>query len=381
MAKKIVYLDYAAATPMDNAVLKAMEPYFSDKFYNPAANYLAAKAVKDDIVETKKNIAAHLGARHNEIIHTSGGTESNNLAIRGVMDLFPGKKILVSAVEHESVLNPAAEYKRGLIPVDKQGIVKLESLEKLMNDDVVLISVMLVNNETGAIQPIRKVAETIKQVRRSRAKRKVKTPIYLHADACQAPCYLDVNVHRLDVDMMTLNGGKIYGPKQAGILFTRTGTELQPQMLGGGQQRNRRSGTENPASVAGFAKALEIAAQKRETESARVEKIRHNFIQELQKIYPRMLVNGPAKRHSAHILSVTFPEIDNERLLFQLEDKGILAASGSACSASSEESSHVLKAMGVSESGARSSLRFSFGRNTTETDMRYAADCLKALFA
>lgn len=377
----MIYLDYAAATPMEPVVLKAMQPYFSDKFYNPSANYLAAKSIKDDINEAKKSIASELGVKHTEIIHTSGGTESNNLAISGVMDLYSGKQLLVSAVEHESVLNPAQKYGAKLIPVNARGQVDLEKLNKLINDDTVLISVMLANNEVGTLQPLPRLAEIVRQVRLDRQKRRIDLPLLIHTDACQAPCYLDVNVNRLGVDLLTLNGGKIYGPKGAGILFVKAGLKLSPQLLGGGQQRNLRSGTENPAGIIGFASALKIAAQKRTEEHTRIAALRHQFIESLASKVPTAIVNGSPKKHLPHILSVTLPGIDNERLLYQLDEAGVLAAAGSACSASSDKPSHVLAAMGISDEQAQNSLRFSFGRMTTSRDIDRLINLLEQLVA
>lgn len=372
----MIYLDYAAATPMDEAVLKSMQPYFTEKFYNPSANYLPAKRIKEEITEAKKSIASQLGAKHSEIIHTSGGTESNNLAIAGVMERFPGKKILVSAVEHDAVINPAGKYGAHQIPVDKYGAVDKDAFKKLLSKDVVMVSVMLANNEVGTIQPIKEIADIIENERKNRLNKKIELPIYLHTDACQAPCYLDVHASRLGVDLMTLNGGKIYGPKGSGILFVKSGVQLSPQILGGGQQRGIRSGTENPASLIGFAKALDIAVEKREAERARIEKLRGDFIKGIMAISPDIEINGHPKKHVPHILNATFPGIDNERLLFQLEDEGVLAASGSACSASSEEPSHVLGAMDISDIAARRSIRFSFGRATGGSEIN---ETIKAL--
>lgn len=378
---KQIYLDYAAATPMDKSVLLSMEPYFSDKFYNPSASYLPAKTVRADIVEAKKSIASRLGAKHNEIIHTSGGTEANNLAISGVMESFPGKKMLASSIEHESVLNPAAKYRHRLIPVDKYAVIDFKALSTMISDDVVLISIMLISNEVGSIQPIKEVAGLISRINKTRLENGNELPLYLHVDATQAPCYLDINVSRLGVDLMTLNGGKIYGPKQSGILFARTGVVLKPQILGGKQQRNLRSGTESPASVVGFAAALNMAAEIRKEERTRLENLRIEFINGVLKINPKIIINGHPKKHAPHIISMTFPGVDNERLLFQLEERGILAAAGSACSASSDEPSHVLSAMGCSAETARSSLRFSFGRQTSGQDTRYAVEALDSLLA
>lgn len=381
MSGEVIYLDYAAATPVDEVVLEAMKPYFAEKFYNPSANYLASKAIKDEITEAKQTIAAELGVKHSEIIHTSGGTESNNLAIRGVMDLFPGKKMLVSSVEHDSVLNPAKAYEAELIPVDKTGMVDIERLEKIIDSNTVLISVMLANNEVGTIQPIAKIAELISRIRKDRQKNKSDLPLYLHTDACQAPCYIDVKANRLGVDMMTLNSGKIYGPKGSGILFLKSNLALAPQILGGGQQRGLRSGTENPAGIIGFAKALQLSAENRVGESERVSQLRHRYIEGLQKIDLEIQINQNSKKHLPHIVHATFVGQDNETLVYKLDEVGILAASGSACSASSDEPSHVLAAMGISDEDARSSLRFSFGRQTTTQDIDRTLECLSDLLA
>ncbi|HYF96776.1 MAG TPA: cysteine desulfurase family protein [Patescibacteria group bacterium] len=381
MSAKTIYLDYAAATPMDDAVFQVMKPYFADKFYNPSANYLAAKAVKDEITEAEKIIAAELGVKHSEIIHTSGGTESNNLAIRGVMDLFPDKKMLVSSVEHDSVLKPASEYKTELIPADQTGMVNIERLEKMIDADTVLISVMLANNEVGTIQPIAKIAELVSCIRKDRQKNKLNLPLYLHTDACQAPCYIDVKANRLGADMMTLNSGKIYGSKGSGILFLKSNIALTPQILGGGQQRRLRSGTENPAGIIGFAKALQISAENRIGEYERVSQLRQRFIDGLQKMNPKIKINENSKKHMPHIVHATFVGQDNETLVYKLDEAGIMAASGSACSASSDEPSHVLAAMGISDEDARSSLRFSFGRQTSTKDIDHTLGCLSALLA
>lgn len=377
----LVYLDYAAATPVDKKVLKAMEPYFTEKFYNPSVNYLPAKAIKDDIRNAKQSIAGHMGAKSSEIIHTSGGTEANNLAISGVMDNFPGGEVIISAVEHESVRKPAEKYKHKIIPVDKYGQADLAKLRKLISDETVLVSVMLANNETGATQPVKQIADIITLALKDRRNRGVEKPLYLHSDVCQAPCYMDVHASRLSADMMTFNGGKIYGPKGTGILFVKAGVKLKPQILGGGQQRALRSGTENPAGLIGFARALDLAVGMRKKEAERVGKLRDKFIAGIQDIAPTASVNGHPKKHVPHILNITFPGADNERLLFQLEESGVLAASGSACSASSEEPSHVLGAMGINDELARGSLRFSLGRQTDEKAIDYALKTLKSVLA
>lgn len=383
---KKIYLDYAAATPLDDRVLDAMKPYYSEKFYNPSATYLAAKSVKIDVEEARASVAKMLGVRANEIIFTAGGTEANNLAIHGVMRQYPDANVVVSAVEHESVLQAAKIYNYREAPVETSGAIDIEALEGLIDENTVLVSVMYANNEVGTIQPIARIANLITSIRHKRNLEGNKLPIYFHSDACQAANYLNLN--NLGTDLMTLNGGKIYGPKQSGALITRSNVNLQPQVLGGGQERGLRSGTENVAQIIGFSKALEIAQDLRTTEAKRLKDLQDYAGQQLMHMIPATRINGTAQRLSEpneslkdsmkamkvgnrlpNNLHITFMGQDNERLMMQLDEAGILCATGSACSASNEESSHVLKAMGLSDEEAQSSLRFTMGRNTTKSDI------------
>ncbi len=360
----MIYLDYAAATPLDPVVLKAMQPYFTDNFYNPSAAYLAAKSVASEVKKARESVAFWLGAKPPEIVFTAGGTEANNLAITGIMDQYPDGNVVVSAIEHESILEPAKKYNYKEVKVTKNGIVDVDYLETIIDDKTVLVSVMHANNEIGTIQPIKEIATFLQNIRKTRTNRGDSRPIYLHTDACQAGNYLDLHASRLGVDMMTLNGGKIYGPKQSGALYVRTGVVLSPQILGGGQERGLRSGTENVAGIVGFAKALEISQEKRPVEAKRVTGLRDDFISQLTKSFPDATINGSIKKRLPNNISVTFPGVDNERLMMQLDEKGIMCAVGSACSASNDEPSHVLKAIGLSDEQAQSTLRFSLGRQT-----------------
>ncbi len=370
-----IYLDYAAATPIDPRVFKAMQPYFSDQFYNPSETYLAARSVRQAIDEARHTIAQILGSRPAEIIFTAGATEANNLAIRGVMDQFPDAEVLVSAVEHESVLAPAKLYKHKLTPLDKQGRVDLTKLEKLINDKTVLVSVILVNNEVGTIQPISEISKILNKLSKSR---KSKLPLYLHTDAAQAANLHDLHVARLGVDLLSLNGGKIYGPKQSGLLYAKASTKLKPQIVGGGQELGWRSGTENVPAIIGLTKALDLAQAQRTAELQRLNDLRHNFTKELQESVPVAVINQ-SKHQSPHIISLTLPGFDNERLMMELDERGVMAAVGSACSASKQAASHVLTAIGLSVEEARSSLRFSFGRPTTTEDLKHASKLLAEL--
>ncbi len=359
-------MDHAAATPVDPAVLKAMLPYFSDKFYNPSANYMAAVDARKALESARSGVAHWLGSRPAEVIFTAGGTEANNLAIRGIMERFPKGNVVMTAIEHESVLGPARLYVNKEVPVDRDGRLDPDTLRKSIDDDTVLVSVGYANNEIGTTQPIKEAAKAIAEVRRARGRGGL--PLLFHTDACQAANYLDLHAAKLGVDLMTLNGGKIYGPKQSGVLYVKAGTVLSPLVLGGGQERGLRSGTENVASAIGFGKALDIAQASRHEEASRLHDLQLRFISRLQTAVPGAAVNGSLRHRLPNNLHVTFPGSDNERLLIQLDEAGIMAAAGSACSADSGEPSHVLRSIGLSDDEARASLRFTMGRGT-DADM------------
>lgn len=358
-----IYLDYAAATPVDVAVLETMQPYLADKFYNPSSTYGAARDAQKALAAARSGVAYWLGARPAEIIFTAGGTEANNLAIQGVMRQFPKGNIVVSAVEHESVLEPSGAYDCRVAAVQPDGRLDIDDLRRKIDDKTVLVSVMYANNEIGTVQPIREIARLVDEVRRRRGAKSL--PLYFHADACQATNYLDLHVSRLGADLLSLNGGKIYGPKQTGVLYVKAGVKLVPLIQGGGQERGLRSGTENVAGAIGFEAALELAQKTRHDETARLQKLQKQFIKQLQDAVPEAIINGSRKHRLPNNVHVTIPGQDNERLLIRLDEAGIMAAAGSACSASNEEPSHVLKAIGLSDAYARSSLRFTMGRPTT----------------
>ncbi len=359
------YFDFAAATPLDETVIAAMQPYHSERFYNPSALYIAAQDAKQALESARKMVAGVLGAKPAEIIFTAGGTESDNLAIQGVMRSFPDANCVVSTLEHDAVLAPAGLFEHKRAAVSPNGRIDLDNLHSQIDEQTVLISVMYANNEIGTVQPIAKIASIVATIRKERAASGNDLPLYLHTDACQAANYLSLLVGTLGIDLMTLNGGKIYGPKQSGVLYVRTGTKLQPLILGGGQERGYRSGTENVAGSVGFAQALSIAQDMRADESARLKPLQADFINKLQVAAPQAIVNGALDYRLPNNVHITLPGSDNERVMMELDEQGFLVATGSACSASSDEPSHVLKAIGLSDEAARSSLRISFGRQTT----------------
>lgn len=380
MARRI-YLDYAAATPLDGRVLEAMYPYFTEEFYNPSAAYLAGKRVHAVVEAARVQVAAVLGVRASEILFTAGGTEANNLAIHGVMSAHPGKNMLVGSIEHESVLALAHQFGAREVPVTSEGIVDVVRLAKLIDDETVLVCVQYANNEVGTIQPLKEIAAVLSRVRDERRQCGNSLPILFHTDATQAANYLDLHVSRLGVDLMTLNGGKLYGPKQTGVLYIRAGLELCPLVYGGGQERALRSGTENVPGIIGFAKSMALAQEIRHEESQRLQQLRDVFIDLLTEKLPEAKVNGSLKKRLPNNVHITLPGQDNERVLMALDEAGIMAAAGSACAASNEEPSYVLRAMGISEAEAQSSLRFTMGRSTTEEDIQATVDTLARVIA
>jgi cysteine desulfurase len=374
-----IYLDYAAATPVDPAVLRAMQPYFANKFYNPSATYSAAREVREVLAAARSTVAHWLGARSSEIIFTAGGTEANNLAIHGVMRQFPEANIVVSAVEHESVLRPAGRYDCREVAVKPDGRLDLDDLRRKIDADTVLVSTMYANNEIGTIQPVREIAKVITEIRARRRTASAAKPLYLHTDACQAANYLDLHVARLGVDLMTINGGKIYGPKQSGALYVKAGLTLLPLVEGGGQERGLRSGTENVAAIAGLPAALELAQTGRHEEARRLQALQLQLFQLLKEGIPGVVINGSRRYRLPNNVHITIPGQDNERLLIRLDEAGIMAAAGSACSASHETPSQVLRALGLSDDDARASLRFTLGRGTTAQAVQSTAKTLARL--
>ena len=374
-----IYLDYAATTPLDPRVETAMRPYWQQLFYNPSADYAAAKQVRQALNEARSSIARQMGAKPGEIVFTAGGTEANNLAIHGVMRTYPGAKMLFSALEHDSVRAPAGHYNSQTIPVHPDGLVDLDALARLIDNRTVLISLMYANKEIGVIEPLRQVSALVGRVRRQRRLDGVKLPLYIHSDACQAAGYLDLHVHRLGVDLLSINGSKLYGPKQSGALFIKTGTGIVPLVEGGGQENSLRSGTENVPGSIGLAKALEICQADREREVARLTALRARFTDRLLRELPGTSINGSLKYRLPNNVHVSFANQDNEVLLIGLDRAGIMAAAGSACSAAKTEVSPVLTAIGLSESQSRSSLRFSFGRGTTSAQLDRVIETLAQL--
>jgi cysteine desulfurase len=368
-----IYLDYAAATPLDSRVAAAMRPFWSDQFYNPSSPYLAAKAVRQALEEARGRVAYWLGVKPSEIIFTAGATESINLAIHGVMRTFPGAHIVAVATEHEAVLAAAKQYSHTFAPVLADGTIDLAALKKCITDDTVLVSVAVANNEIGTIQPMRELTVVIQEARRLRRLKNNQMPLYVHTDASQAACYLDIHANRLGADLLTLNGGKMYGPKQSGVLFIKAGIRAEPLIVGGGQESGLRSGTENIAACVGLAAALDSAQDERKEAVAKAMMLRDELQRELAIAFTDMVINGNPKRRLPNNLHVSWPGIDGERLLMVLDEHGVMASTGSACAANKDTASHVLVACGLASNAIQGSLRLTIGRPTTPTAIKDAA--------
>ena len=382
---KTVYLDHAAATPTDPRVIKAMLPFFIKKFGNPSALYKFGRTSNEAISDARQTIAQILFTQPDTIIFTSGGTEANNLALFGSARALQkhGKHIITTAIEHHSVLQPLRQLEKEnfsvtYLPTNKFGEINLTELKKNIRPDTVLITLMYANNEIGAINPIAAIGRELLKWRK-----KHNTPYpYFHTDACQAAPWLDLQVERLHVDLLTLNGSKIYGPKGVGVLFKRRGVNVAPLILGGGQERGLRSGTENVPAIVGMAMALALVQFGREKESKRLERLRNYFWQKIKTKIKDAQLNGPVlslRNRLPNNLNFRFPNIEGETLVLYLDEYGIVSATGSACASDSLESSHVLQAIGLSDAEARDSVRFTLGKTTTKQEIDYVLKYLPSV--
>lgn len=371
MIAQTFFLDHAAATPVDERVLRAMMPYFTEAFYNPSSPYAPAVAVRRDYEAAKSRLGVTFGAKGEEIIITAGATESINLAFSGL-----NGHVVVSAIEHDAVLAAAKQHEHTLVQPTAKGVVTTEAVGAAITPQTERVSIQLANNEVGTIQPIRDIA-TVVGIERQRRKDTGDTrPIYFHCDASQGFGHIDVNVARLGVDMLTLNSGKMYGPKQVGLLWVKPEVRLTPQIVGGGQERGLRSGTENVAGTIGFAKAAELAHAKRKSEGERLAGLRGDLERKLTDAFETLVVTGHPKRRLPGSLHVSLPGLDGERLVFALESRGVLVATGSACAANKGTRSHVLQALGLSDEVADGSLRITLGRLSTQAIVDEAGDII-----
>ena len=372
----VIYMDHAATTPVDPDVLAAMLPYFSERFGNPSSIYRLGRQSYDALETAHETVARLLGCRPVEIIFTGGGSEADNLAIKGVAyaKRRRGNHIITSAIEHHAVLHTCQQleregYRVTYLPVDAAGLVNPDDVAAAITDETALVTLMYANNEVGTVQPIAEIG------RICRARR-----VPFHTDAVQAGGLLDIDVNTLGVDLLTLSAHKFYGPKGVGILYARQGARIQPQVLGGSQERNRRAGTENVPGAVGAAVALERAQTTRNEESARLAALRDRLISGVLQIPDTELTGHPEWRLPNNA-SFAFAGVEGESLLLNLDLVGVAASSGSACTTGSVEPSHVLMAMGVSEGAARGHLRLTLGHSNDDRDVDFVLEHLPAIVA
>jgi cysteine desulfurase len=371
--KREVYLDYAATTPIRPEVFQAMEPYLTKEFGNPSSIHHFGKQARIVIEEAREKIAKALGAKNEEIIFTSGGTESNNMALKGVAYALSdkGKHIITSSIEHHAILEPChflekLGFEITYLPVDKEGFIDPDSLRKAIRKDTILISIMHANNEIGTIEPIEELTKIAKEYE-----------IYFHTDAVQTVGHIPVNVDKLGVDLLSISAHKFYGPKGIGALYIRKGTKIHPLIHGGEQEQRKRAGTENVAGIVGMGKAIEISILELDNERERLINLRDYFIKEVEKRIEEVYLNGPREIRLPNNINFSFAYIEGESILLNLDLEGIAVSTGSACSSASLEPSHVLSAIGLPIELAHSAVRFTLGHYTTKEDLDYTLEVLE----
>ncbi len=367
-----VYLDNAATTPTDPRVLEAMLPYFTDVFGNPSSIYLEGREARKAVDLARSRIAEALGANPDEIILLSGGTEADNLAIKGAAysPSAKGNHIITSAVEHHAVLETCHLMEKNgfevtYVPVDGYGMVDPEVVRKALRPTTILISVMHANNEIGTIQPVGEISRIAREA-----------GVLMHTDAVQTVGALPVDVRELGVDLLSVSSHKLYGPKGIGCLYVRKGVRLRPILQGGAQERKRRAGTENVPGIVGFGKATELAAAEQSSRAEQMIRLRDELIRGLLESMPEVNLNGHPELRLPNNVNIAIKYVEGESICLNLDFAGIAASSGSACSSDSLEPSHVLLAIGMSAENAHGSLRFSLGKSTTDEDIDYVKEKL-----
>ena len=376
-----IYLDHAATTPPDPRVVEAMLPFFTTHWGNPSSIYLEGQEARRAVDAARKTIADLLGASPKEIVFTSGGTESDNAAIRGAAFAQRargrGNHIVTTAIEHHAVLHTVEQLEREgfratYLPVDRDGVVSLDALAEAVGPETIVVSIMTANNEVGTIQPVAEAA----RIARERNPR-----VVVHTDAVQAAGSLDITPAKLGVDLLSLAGHKIYGPKGIGLLYIKNRTPWQPFILGGSQEKERRAGTENVPGIVGLAVAMQLAWQERDAFNANVSRLRNRLLFELPERIPDTVITGPSdpERRLPNNFSCCFRNVEGESVLLALDMADIAASSGSACTTGALEPSHVLTAMGIDRDLAHASLRLTLGRHTTDAEIDRVLDVLPGI--
>ena len=375
MSMRRIYLDHMSGMPIDKRVLDVMRPYLDTHYGNPSSTHGFGNEARQAIDDARNKVATLVGAETKEILFTSGGTESNNLAIKGVAyrNKNKGNHIITSSIEHMSVINPCKDLsKQGFnvtyLPVDPYGTVNVEALKDAVTDKTILVSIMYANNEIGTIEPISEISEIVHD-----------KGGLLHVDAVAAAGQIRIKVQNDNIDLLSLSSNDLYGPRGTGALYVKTRTRIQPIILGGGQERGIRSGTENVAGIAGMGAAAELATSEIPLEAARLTKLRDRFIQELLESIPKSYLNGHPTKRLPNNVNIRFSYIEGESLLLSLDMEGVAASSGSACTSKTLEPSHVLLATGLKHEEAHGSLLFTLGRQNTDEDVTYVVEVLPGI--
>jgi cysteine desulfurase len=381
-----IYLDNSATTPVDPRVVEEMLPFLTGKFGNASSIHFFGQEAKAAVDKARHQVAHLINARPNEIVFTSGGTESNNLAIRGVLEAGVGSRIVregakphivTSLIEHSAVKNVCEDlekqdYSVTYLPVYENGIVRFEDVKAALTDETVLISIMTANNEIGTLQPVEEIGRFVKELRTSGRK------IWFHTDAVQAAGKVPVNVEEIGCDLLSISGHKIYAPKGIGALYVRRGTRLHPQNIGGHQERERRGGTESVPNIVAFGKACELVESEMESSGVELKNLRDRFENEVGEKIQDLVFNGERDQRLPNISNISFRSIEGEGLLINLDMQGIAVSTGSACSSGTLEPSPVIRALGREDELARGAIRFSFGKDNTQADIDRLLEVLPA---
>ncbi|MFZ2626715.1 MAG: cysteine desulfurase family protein [Candidatus Moraniibacteriota bacterium] len=386
MANKKIYLDYAATTPVDAEVLKTMLPYFSDEFGNASSLHSFGRNAADAVTTARENLANFFKCNEEEIIFTSGATESNNLAIKGVLRAYNKNKInkgkiphiITTVFEHSCVLKTCQKMEKEgsaevtYLPVYVDGIIKVSDLEKALKENTILMSIMYVNNEIGTVQPIAQIGKLLAHLNEKRAEK-----IIFHTDATQAVAYFDTNVKRLGADLLSMSAHKIYGPKGVGILYVKKGTKITQIQDGGAQEFALRAGTLNSTGIIGLGKAIEVLEKSKKKEVKKIKELRDYLIKKVLKEIPNVRLNGSRSKRSPNNANFSFADVEGESLLLYLDAEGIAVSTGSACSSGSLSPSHVLLALGLKPEQAHGSLRVTLGKYTAKKELTIFVSKLK----
>lgn len=376
MPDRRIYLDHSATTPVDARVADALARSLTQNFGNPSSVHGFGQQARAAVDRARREVAALINARPNEIVFTSGGTEGNNLALRGICEASTQRHIITSAIEHPSVRGVcSALEQRGWevtrLPVYENGIVRVEDVRAALRPDTVLVSVMLANNEIGTIQPVSEIGELIREQRTNGQKH-----LYLHTDAVQAAGRMALNAEELGCDLLTMSAHKLYAPKGVGALYVRRGVRLVGQNIGGHQERERRAGTENVPGIVAFGEAARLAREELHERTTHDAQLRDSLERKVMSTIPDIVLNGDRNKRLPHLSNISFRYIEGEGLLINLDLQGVAVSTGSACSSGTLEPSPVIRALGVDDEIARGSIRFSFGKDNTDADVDYTVTVL-----